>query len=305
MERVPPEIQVWRAGGRDLNILGRRVFARIDGSGDGAPVVYLHGFPTSSYDLAPAIPLLSKDRRVVCHDHLGFGLSEKPAEYSYSLLEQADVALQVWRAFGVERAHVVAHDYGTSVATELCARAVRGVLPFKMLSVTFCNGSMMLELAKLRVTQRLLRNSITGPTFARLASRRVFTGQLRRIFARPDAVTAKELDNHWWLTVHGGGKLRMHQLSGYQDERVRFRERWIGSLSRLKDAGIPVQLVWGMKDPIAVGEIASRVAALTGAQVHWLENLGHYPMLEDPTAWVGAVEAAIARATPATSNQAS
>jgi hypothetical protein len=70
----------------------------------------------------------------------------------------------------VTRGHVVAHDYGTSVATELCARAVRGALPFRISSVTFCNSSMMLELAKLRVTQKLLRNRIVGPLFARWAN---------------------------------------------------------------------------------------------------------------------------------------
>jgi pimeloyl-ACP methyl ester carboxylesterase len=292
-ERVPPEIQAWRAGGRDLTVLGRRVFARMDGTEDGAPVLYLHGFPTSSYDLAPALPLLARGRRVVCHDHLGFGLSEKPTDYSYSLVEQAEVALAVWRSFGVDRGHVVAHDYGTSVATELCARAVRDVLPFKLLSVTFCNGSMMLELAKLRVTQRLLRNKLTGPAFARLASRRTFVSQLQRIFAKPDAVSAQELDLHWWLTSHGGGTLRLPQISCYIDERARFHERWIGSLPRLAKAGVRVNLVWGMRDPIAVSDIATRVAALAGAQVRWLDQLGHYPMLEDPTAWAAAVEAGI------------
>jgi pimeloyl-ACP methyl ester carboxylesterase len=293
MERFPPELQAWRSGGRDLTILGRRVFARADGSGDGDPVLYLHGFPTSSYDLAPAIPLLSKGRRVVCHDHLGFGLSEKPEDYSYSLLEQAEVALAVWKSFGVERGHVVAHDYGTSVATELCARAVRDVLPFKLLSVTFCNGSMMLELAKLRATQKLLRNRVTGPAFARLANRRMFVAQLKRIFAKPDAVSERELDLHWWLAEHGGGKKRLPQISSYLDERVRFRERWIGSLARLAKAGVKVNVVWALKDPIAVAEIATRVAALAGTQVRWLEQLGHYPMLEDPTAWSAAVEAGL------------
>jgi len=293
MERVPPEIQAWRAGGRDLTIVGRRVFARLDGTGDGDPILYLHGFPTSSYDLAPALPFLARDRRVVCHDHLGFGLSEKPVDYSYSLVEQAEVALAVWRSFGVERGHVVAHDYGTSVATELCARAVRGVLPFKMLSVTFCNGSMMLELAKLRFTQRLLRNRATGPVFARLANRRMFVAQMQRILAKPDGVSRQELDLHWWLTAHGNGNRRLPQISSYLDERVRFRERWIGSLGKLINVGVRTNVVWAAKDPIAVAEIAIQVARLGGTEPRWLHELGHYPMLEGPEAWATAVDAAV------------
>ena len=259
----------------------------------GEPLLYLHGFPTSSFDLRPALPFLAGKRRVVTHDHPGFGLSEKPADYSYSLVEQAEVALAVWGALGVTRGHLVAHDYGTSVATELCARAVRGPLPFRISSVTFCNGSMMLELAKLRVTQRLLRSRVVGPWFARRATYRMFRLQMRRIFAKPDAVSERELELHWWLITNGGGRDRMHQLSSYLDERVRFRQRWIGSLRSLASAGVPVHVVWGRKDPIAVPEIARRVAGEAGVEVVWLDGLGHYPMLEDPAAWAAAIDAAI------------
>jgi pimeloyl-ACP methyl ester carboxylesterase len=73
--------------------------------------------------------VLAKSRRVIVHDHLGFGLSDKPAEYSYSLMEQAAYAVGVWRKLGIRRGHLLANDYGTSVATELLARHVRGMLP--------------------------------------------------------------------------------------------------------------------------------------------------------------------------------
>ncbi len=56
---------------------------------------------------------------------LGYGLSDKPDHgYSYSLIEQADVALHVWRALGVKGGHVLSHDMGTSVLTELVARQI-------------------------------------------------------------------------------------------------------------------------------------------------------------------------------------
>lgn len=103
----------------------------------------------------------------------------------------------------------MAHDYGTSVATELCARAVRGALPFRISSVTFCNGSMMLELARLRVSPQLLRNRAVGPLFARLATYRMFRLQMRRILAKPDAVGERELELHWWLMTNGNGRERM------------------------------------------------------------------------------------------------
>lgn len=289
MDALPAEIEAWRSGGRELSIFGRRVFTRVEEGGSGEPVLYLHGFPTSSFDVRHALPFLAKGRRVVAHDHLGFGLSEKPLDYSYSLLEQAEVALGIWKALGIDRGHVVAHDYGTSVATELCARAARGVLPFRMSSVTFCNGSMLLELAKLRVTQKLLRNQTIGPLFARLSSYRMFRLQMRRILARPEAVTERELELHWWLISSSEGRLRLPRISTYLDERVRFRQRWVGSLGQLAVAGVPVRVVWARKDPIAIPLIAERVAEMSGVTPRWLDDLGHYPMLESPERWAGAV----------------
>ena len=46
--------------------------------------------------------------------------------------------------------------------------------------------------------------------------------------------------------------LRLH---AFHDERVRFRQRWIGSLAGLKAAGVAVNVVWARRDPIAVPAI--------------------------------------------------
>src|SRR5690606_10999721 len=80
----------------------------------------------------------------------------KHLDYSYSLIEQADVALMLWRQLGITSAHVFAHDYGTSVATELLARWNRGLCAIELRSMTLCNGSVHIKLASLRVVQKLL-----------------------------------------------------------------------------------------------------------------------------------------------------
>ena len=49
--------------------------------GDATPVLVLHGFPTSSWDFVDAAMLVSKHRRVVLFDFLGFGYSDKPADH--------------------------------------------------------------------------------------------------------------------------------------------------------------------------------------------------------------------------------
>lgn len=289
-----PALQAWRARGQIVRVFDHDVFLIDEPARAAAPataIVVLHGYPTSSLDLRPALPQLSERRRVVVHDHLGFGLSERPGNYDYTLIDQAEHAIGVWRALGIERAHLVAHDYGTSVATELIARRERGLLPIELASLTLCNGSMHIELAHLKLTQKLLKHRTFGPVLARLTSRRLFVGQLRSILGDPAAVSEAELALHFELLRHNDGLRHLPAVSRYHEDRWRFWHRWIGALTRLD---LPTHILWGRRDPVAVPAIAEQLAReIPNARLTWLDELGHYPMLEDPARWAGALLGAL------------
>lgn len=292
MTALPPALTSWRDRGRFLEVFGRRVFVLDEGERNRAPWLVLHGFPTSSYDFRPFVDLTAAHRRVVVHDHVGFGLSEKPADYSYSLHEQADMALGVWRALGIQGGHLLAHDYGTSVATELLARRERELTDFELHSLVLCNGSIHIEMARLTASQRVLRSRRLGPLLARLANRSFFEARLRALLGDPTALPAEDMACLWAATIHGGGRRVLPRISIYLDERRRFHARWVGALTRLD---VPCLVLWGRRDPIAVAAIARRLAAeIPTARLQWLEDLGHYPMLEDPRAFTGAVAAFVA-----------
>ena len=271
-------VDAWRARGRQVTLPDARVFALEAGTRRaGEPsVLILHGFPTSSWDFADAIGHVASHRHVVAFDFIGYGLSDKPPDFGASLFEQADVAEQVARAFDVKRAHVWAHDMGTSVATELCARRERGLLTFEMASLALMNGSVHIELAHLTVGQQLLKSPL-GPLFARLNSRITFKAQMKRIFGRvPDDA---ELDAMWDLVAREDGAARMPSLIRYTEERARFRRRWIGALERLD---LPALVAWGRLDPVAVMAIADQLAReIPRAERETWDDLGHYPQVED------------------------
>jgi pimeloyl-ACP methyl ester carboxylesterase len=86
--------------------------------GEGPPVILLHGFPDSSYLWRNQIPVLARAGfRVLAPDLRGFGASDKPSEVdAYRIASSvADVAT-ILDAAGVERAHVVGHDWGAALA---------------------------------------------------------------------------------------------------------------------------------------------------------------------------------------------
>jgi pimeloyl-ACP methyl ester carboxylesterase len=256
------------------------------GSVEATPVLLLHGFPSSAHDFEAVLERLAGRRRVVALDFVGFGLSDKPEVYGYSLFEQADAVLAVAREVGLRRAHLWAHDMGTSVTTELLARRERGLLPLELASVTLMNGSVHVEMAHLTPGQQVLRSPL-GPVFARLNNRRVFEMQIRRTFARaPEAVTVETM---WQLLVREGGAERMAQTIRYLEERRRFRRRWIGALER---CDVPVLVAWGRRDPVAVIAIAEQLAReIPGARFETWDDLGHWPQIEDPARVLATVEA--------------
>src|SRR5262245_9482798 len=88
---LSPGLAAWRSRGRSLQVCGHEVFTvdepPAEAAEAGTPIVILHGYPTSSLDFRHALPILGARRRVVVHDHLGFGLSAKPDRYGYTLVD--------------------------------------------------------------------------------------------------------------------------------------------------------------------------------------------------------------------------
>ncbi len=280
------KLEGWAAKGSILDIDGHEVFVVDTSANDLPTLVLLHGYPTSSHDYHVVLPALAEHFRVVVHDHIGFGLSDKPRDYSYSVLEQTDVAIQVWRKLGIDRAHVVAHDYGTSIGTELLARWNRGLRPVELESLTLCNGSVHIELANLRVVQKLLLSRL-GDLTASVINPAIFNRNMRRLWGDRSTLSDNDLAVMWTFLTHKDGKAVIPQITHYLDDRKKFWHRWIGAL---KATTLPTSFVWGTEDPVVGGEVAELHHAETpGSQLRLLEGVGHYPMLEAPDRWVEAV----------------
>ncbi len=294
----PVNAEDWCATGAFHAVHGRTLFVVDTGAHDSAnndkpTLVLLHGYPTSSHDYHRVLPALAARYRVVVHDHLGFGLSEKPRDYSYALYEQTDFALLLWQQLGVKSAHVFAHDYGTSVATELLARWNRGFRPVSLESITLCNGSVHIELARLRFIQKLLRNETLGPVVARLSSQRVFNRNMRQLWHDPATLAPADLDTMWELLTRDGGKAVLPRITQYLRDRVLFWHRWVGAL---KQSRLPLNFLWGAEDPITGRDVAEvHHAEAPGSRLIVLDGVGHYPMIEAPRRWTDALLALLAR----------
>jgi pimeloyl-ACP methyl ester carboxylesterase len=272
-------VKRWREDGAIEEVLGRRLFVRRRGGSEEILLLFLHGFPSSSYDWRPLLELRPPGEATLCFDFLGFGLSEKPRDHEYTLAWQADAAEELVRRAGSPPVFVVGHDMGTSVATELMARDLRGELGFSMTGALLFNGSMLLHLAKPTPGQKLLRSRL-GPLFARLTNEHSFRAQFSRIFSPGHPLSAEEAADQWSLLTHDGGQRIAHLTINYMAERERFTERWHGAI---RDWPSPLTLVWGMLDPVARTAVLDGLRELRpGVETIELPDAAHYPQIEQP-----------------------
>lgn len=110
---------------------------RYEVSGQGRPVVLLHGFPDSGRLWRHQVPaLVDGGFQVVVPDLRGYGLSDKPVDAAaYALPLLAGDVMAILADLGIARAHVVGHDWGAAVAWGLASLAPATVDHLVVLSV--------------------------------------------------------------------------------------------------------------------------------------------------------------------------
>ena len=273
----------WKSKGKFIQVNNNRLFVIDTNNGINTSqksMVILHGYPTSSFDYYKVLPELSKNYRLILHDHLGFGFSDKPKDVDYSLVTQADIALELWRQLGLKKIYLFAHDYGTSVATEIIARYNANELDIEIEQLILTNGSIHIELSQLRTIQKLLKHKFLGKYVAKLTNFLIFKKNMKNIYFDTSKVTDNELKEMWKLIELNGGRKVIHKLTQYINERYLHWNRWVGAL---KETQIPTKIIWAKNDPIAVPAIAKLLSKeITNNTLYWLENTGHFLMLENP-----------------------
>jgi pimeloyl-ACP methyl ester carboxylesterase len=172
-------LQDWIKGGATRRLAGQDVFVRTAVTPGRPPLLLIHGYPTASYDWVRVWPRLAARYSLYALDLLGFGSSEKPRDGDYPIALQADLCMALLDDAGVTNTHVLAHDYGDTVAQELLAREREGRL--RLASMVFLNGGLFPETHRARPIQKLLANPLLGPMLARAMGYGKFEATMRSI----------------------------------------------------------------------------------------------------------------------------
>ena len=245
-------------------------------------IVLIHGFPTSSFDFSPIWPLLKEaGYNLITLDMLGFGFSDKPDHRGYSISAQADLFCELLHILGINKAHILAHDYGVSVAQELLTRQQEATSAIQWQSCCFLNGGLFPETHRALLIQKLLLSPL-GKYINRLAGYRSFCKSFSSTFGPATQPSEQELQSFWEIINFNQGKHVFHNLITYILDRREQRDRW---LKTLQSSEIPLALINGSVDPVSGSHLVDRYSEL-GCRLDFctqLADIGHYPHVEHPS----------------------
>lgn len=276
----------WEKKGDLIPIFDKEIFT-IDVGNHRNCLLILHGYLTSSYDYHKVLPELSKHYRVVLLDFIGFGFSEKLDKQYCTIIDQTDYVLELCRLLELENITIFAHDYGTEVAQEIIARQNYSLIDFSVEKYIFCNGNMPLDHSFFLDYHKKFKENVAKNLISMLASFGIYKKSIRAVFFDERKITDQELTEMWYQLELNKGRDVINFVHHYIRERKIFWQRWI---TALKENKVPITLILGRKDPINDDETPNPLASkIEEIDIFWIENCGHYPMLERPKEWIEAV----------------
>lgn len=291
--------QEWRERGehfswRPEDAEAVEVFHVEAGDPEAPPLLLVHGFPTSSIDWYEVVDRLAERFRVCALDFPGYGFSDKPVGWGYSLKRDARLlGYYLSEVIGTESATVLAHDRGDSVALILAGGHAGEVAPVRLERLLLMNGNVFLPLSSLTMAQRLMLDESTATDLLEGATPELMAqGMGQATFWPPREADDPGVRALTETFAHQDGLRVMHETIQYLIERSADEGEWLGTLAASE---LPTTVIWGLNDTVSPPRVASWVwdehlMLKPGRNsLYFIPDAGHYLQNDRPDAVVDAV----------------
>ena len=258
--------------GEFVDVDGARLYYYAAGTrGAGEPVVFLHGFPTSSHLWARVVPLVPDGHRILVLDLLGYGRSDRPMGRDVSIRGHAERVLSVLDVLGINYACVVGHDVGGGVAQALAVRWPTRVSRLCLVDSVAFDDWPTREVKLARATLPLTRH--LPPTWVLSVLR---TDLLRGYTDGDEGSHSIDRYVKPFATPEGRDALveHLHALDAAETAAL---------APRLASLVQPTAVVWGAHDPFLPTSIARRLhESIPGSTLDVLPDSRHFVPEEAP-----------------------
>jgi pimeloyl-ACP methyl ester carboxylesterase len=247
---------------------GLRVFWRESGrDGERAPILYLHGVPTGSWDW---IPFLERTGGIA-PDLPGFGKSAKPGDFDYSIEGYGRFLEAFCEAVGLERFSLVLHDWG-AVGLHFAQR-----FPDRIRRLVLFNCVPFLPGYRWHWIARVWRRRVLGELFMGATTRFGFKQLSKQATTRPGPLPDEFLDAFWPHFDHGTQRAILRLYRSAPEPVLAAAGERLGSIT------CPALVLWSTEDPYIGAEFGQRHAdALGGEVILEVVEAGHWPWIDRP-----------------------
>ena len=252
------------------------------------PLVLVHGFPTSSIDWVEVADLLSDRYRVCAMDFPGFGFSDKPLGWGYSLMRDAEVLDHyISEVLGLESMIMLAHDRGSSVAM---IHTTNGGSRVRLDHLFITNGNIFLPMSNLTQAQRLMLDPETGPVLlAQGTPEQLAVGMGQATYSPPRGADDPEIEALVAIFSHGEGLKVLYETIQYLVERSEDEDAWLKALAAMD---VPTTFIWGVYDTVSPPRVVSYVwneymmKKPGNNTLYFVPDANHYLQNDQPAALV-------------------
>jgi len=277
-------------GERFLDAPGGRIWVDVVGSGDGTPLLVLHGGPGASSGYLRSLAVLGDERPVVFYDQLGGGKSDRPDDASLWTLERFTRELAGLREqLGLRRVHVLGHSFGAALAAEHVLGGARGVESVVFASPLLSSELWMRDANALRsrlpaeTQETLAAHEAAGTTDSpayQAAAGEYYQRHL--ILRRPLPPELRDLSASVNQQIYG-------TMWGPSEFSVTGNLKGYDARARLPQLRKPVLFVVGRSDEATPESAAELQRLVPGAQLIVLEHSAHMTPLDEPEAFAAAI----------------
>jgi len=255
---------------RNLVVNGVHSPVLIGGTGaTGEAVVFVHGNPDAGSDWEPLMKHVAEFATVVAPDMPGFGAADKNAAQDYTLAAYGAHLGGVIDQLGIDRVHLVAHDFGGPFALTWAAAN-----PGKVASVTLINTGVLLDYRWHRLA-RVWRIPVVAELFMRATTRRAARFVIRHDNPGLPQEWVNRIVEHLLPAGTKRAVLRLYRSTRQEDMDA--------LVEPLRDRDPDTLVVFGAADvyiPVEQAERQRRV--FPRARVETLPGVGHWAWLEQP-----------------------
>ncbi|AOW16538.1 hypothetical protein LPB03_03230 [Polaribacter vadi] len=274
----------WKSYGKFIKVKDNNLFV-IDTGDDFSnkeTLVIINGFPTTSYDYHKIIPLLSEFYRVVIHDHFGFGFSDLPDTYCYSLIDQANVCVELWKTLKLKRFTILSDGFGNNIGKEILYRKNSHLIPFDIKKLIICNSSNYEKYMDINTISALIKNNklIKYKEIIMNYKEQLFYEGSNDYDKYKDKTKIKDI---WTRFNSKQGQKDILVLCSYNEESFLYCHRW---LHAVKETKIPVKIFWRKDNLENLKNILLHVASNTHNNVEIIENSKCFTLETNAIQWI-------------------